>query len=97
MESNPLKVACTPKEAACIIGNLFSEISPVCEVCESLKDSDFVLFGALADEAEEYAYVKLTNYGFEYYGDSDALERIRGTRCLYGTAGSPEENGGAAQ
>ncbi|MDL2288761.1 fold protein [Oscillospiraceae bacterium OttesenSCG-928-F05] len=97
MENYPLKVACTPKEAACIIGNLFAEIKPICEVCEVLGDGEFVLFGALVGVDDEYAYVKLKDYGFDYYGDVETLEHIRETRCLYGAVGTAKEDGGTAQ
>ena len=93
----PLKVACSRKELSCIIASLFSEVRPVCDVCETLKDDDLVMCGLITGTEEDFAYIKLTDYGFEYYGDNDTLEHIRGARCLYGTAGTSEEDGGAAK
>lgn len=53
------KVACSRKEASCIISG-----KPV--------------------------RIKLTDYGFEYYGDHAELARVREKRCVYhGRAVSP--------
>ncbi len=37
------KVACTRKEASCIIGSLFGELVPICKKCRQLKEDDIVL------------------------------------------------------
>ena len=93
----PLKVACTRKELSCIIANLFAEVKPVCDVCEALLDSDLVIGGAVAGTEDDFAYIKVTEYGFDYYGDPVVLNRVRGARCLRGTFNSPEKDGGAAK
>lgn len=92
------KVACTPKELSCIVANLFSEVRPLCDICETLKDEDFVLCGMVADSEDDYAIIKLTDFGCEFYGDIELLEKIRKTRCQYnGTANTSKEDGGAAE
>ena len=93
-----IKVACTPKELSCIVANLFSEVKPLCDICETMRDEDFVIFGLITGTEDDYAIVRLTDFGFEFYGDTDVLENIRKTRCLYnGAVNTPKENGGAAK
>ncbi|MCL2856213.1 MAG: hypothetical protein FWE19_00615 [Oscillospiraceae bacterium] len=93
----PVKVACTRKELSCIIANLFAEVKPICDVCDALLDSDLVLGGALAGSDDDFAYIKVTEYGFDYYGDYDVLDRVRRARCPSGTLNPPEKDGGATQ
>lgn len=76
------KVACQKRELSCLIGNLFSELVPLCNGdCFGLKDDEFVLSGVIMG-TDKKATIKLTDYGFEYYGDVQELERLRGKRCL---------------
>lgn len=83
------KVACSRKEASCIIGSLLVELAPVCEKCGGLPD------GVLNLQTESIisgkpVRIKLTDYGFEYYGDRAELARVREKRCVYhGRAVSP--------
>ncbi|MPM49115.1 hypothetical protein SDC9_95843 [bioreactor metagenome] len=92
------KIACTRKEASCIIGNFFGELVPICEYCKGLEDDELLLLttdGLLVrDEGRadfrghssitgEPAEIKLTDYGFEFFGDITEITRIRETRCLY--------------
>lgn len=92
------RVACTRKEASCILGNFFGELSPICPRCRGLPDDGLVLVteGGLrlegtaslvieghGSQTGEPATVKLTDYGFEFYGDIAEITRIRETRCGY--------------
>ncbi|EES73436.1 hypothetical protein POTG_01731 [Paenibacillus sp. oral taxon 786 str. D14] len=87
------KVACTKKEMSCLISNLFQELIPACEPCRSQRfDDDFVLTGVLAG-MNEIATIRVTDYGFEYYGNIDVLNQIRGRKCLYATIAPTEESG----
>lgn len=101
------KIACTRKEASCILGNFFGELCPVCEGCRARPDDKLVLKteGGLILEGEAVltieghssetgkpARVKLTDYGFEFFGDITEIARIRDARCLYiGTVHSAKE------
>lgn len=65
-----------------MIGNLFSELVPLCDGdCSGLKDDDLILSGVIMG-TDKKATIKLTDYGCEYYGDVQELERLRGKRCL---------------
>lgn len=103
------RVACTRKEASCILGNFFSELSQVCENCQRRPRDELALITRdglkLTGEASltiegrssitgEPATVKLTDYGFEFYGDIAEIERIRKGRCVsYGGTVYPAEEG----
>ncbi len=92
------RVACTLKEASCILGNLFGELRPVCETCRDRPDDKLVLKteGGLTLTGEagliieghvaltgEPAKAQLTDYGFEFFGDITEIARIRNARCVY--------------
>lgn len=92
------KIACTRKEASCILGNFFGELCPVCEGCRARPDTKLALMTAsgltLEGEADlvieghsfitgKPATVKLTDYGFEFFGDITEIARIRNARCRY--------------
>lgn len=103
------RVACTRKEASCILGNFFSELTQVCESCQRRPEGELALVtkdglkltgeASMAIEGHssltgEAATVKLTDYGFEFYGDSAEIERIRKARCVsYGRAVNPAKEG----
>ena len=103
------RVACTRKEASCILGNFFSGLSQVCESCQRRPRDELALITRdglkLTGEASltiegrssitgEPATVKLTDYGFEFYGDIAEIERIRKGRCVgYGGSVYPAEEG----
>ncbi len=72
------KVACTRKEASCIIGNLFRELVPICERCRRLPEDSVVIkteSGLIVNGTEPLAIegkssisgrdikIKLTDYG----------------------------------
>lgn len=91
-------VACTRKEASCILGNFFGELCPICEICRELLNDELALKTAsgLTLEGEAVlvieghssitgkpAKVKLTDYGFEFFGDITEIARIRNARCCY--------------
>lgn len=99
------KVACSRKEASCIIGSLLVELAPVCEKCGGLPDGVLnlqteaglsltgdadVLITGYSIISGKPVRIKLTDYGFEYYGDRAELARVREKRCVYhGRAVSP--------
>lgn len=86
------KVACSRKEASCIIGSLLVELAPVCEKCGGLPDgvlnlqteaglsltgdADVLITGHSIISGKPVR-IKLTDYGFEYYGDHAELARVR--------------------
>ena len=76
------KVGCTPKETSCLISNIFTEIQPICSNCKEIKDNELVLKG-IVSETGEVATIKVTEYGFEYEGDIELLQRVREKRCLH--------------
>lgn len=70
----------------------------MCEHCKGLADDELLLVTANgllirgkgeldlqghSSATERPARVKLTDYGFEFYGDISEIDRIRETRCLY--------------
>lgn len=92
------RVACTLKEASCILGNFFSELCPTCEECRARLDDKLALKttdglalevgpGLVIDGHStltgEPAKVKLTEYGFEFFGDITGIALIRNARCVY--------------
>lgn len=104
-EKSMYKVACSRKEASCIIGSLLVELAPVCEKCGGLPDgvlnlqteaglsltgdADVLITGHSIISGKPVR-IKLTDYGFEYYGDHAELARVREKRCVYhGRAVSP--------
>lgn len=92
------RVACTRKETSCILGNFFGELCPTCEECRARPDdklalktegglilegkADLVIEGHSAITGQP-AKVKLTDYGFEFFGDITEIARIRNARCVY--------------
>lgn len=85
------RVACTYKEASCVIENFFSELSQVCGSCQRRPRDELALITrdglkltgetSLTIEGRssitgEPAAVKLTDCGFEFYRDITGIERI---------------------
>lgn len=62
------RFACKPPETSCLLSNLFIELRPVC---------------GLTYEGEEQTVV-LRDYGFDYSGRRETVERIRKRRCING-------------
>lgn len=108
-EKSMYKVACSRKEASCIIGSLLVELAPVCEKCGgspdgvlnlqteaglSLTGNADVLITGHSIISGKPVRIKLTDYGFEYYGDRAELARVREKRCVYhgGTVSPAKEN-----
>lgn len=103
------RVACTRKEASCILGNFFGELRPACAGCRARPDNKLALQteSGLTLEGEatltieghstitgEPAKASLTDYGFEFFGDITEIARIRNARCLYdGRAVNSTEEG----
>lgn len=92
------KVACTRKEASCIIGSLFGELVPICKKCRQLKEDDIVLeteSGLALEIGENLTLegksslsgkpikIRLTDYGLEFYGDITEITRVKEARCVY--------------
>lgn len=73
------RIGATPSETSCLISNLFTEIRPVCGRCEG----DNVVLCGLTYEGEEQTVV-LRDYGFDYSGRRETVERIRKRRCING-------------
>ena len=100
------RVACTRKETSCILGNFFGELLPICELCRALPDDELALMTSdglsLEGRADlvieghssvtrEPAKVKLTDYGFEFFGDITEIAKIRSARCIYGAVHTAKE------
>lgn len=66
------RFACKPPETSCLLSNLFIELRPVCGRCEG----DNVVLCGLTYEGEEQTVV-LRDYGFDYSGRRETVERIR--------------------
>ena len=73
------RFACTPSETSCLVSNLFTELLPVCGHCEG---DSVGLCGVTYERAEET--VVLREYGFDYSGDPETVERIRKRRGING-------------
>lgn len=105
------RAACTLKETSCILGNFFGELCPICEKCRDLSEDELVIMTAsgLTLEGEsvpcyrghqlhhgEAAKVKLTDFGFEFFGDDvteEEVARVRNARCCYiGTVDTSKES-----
>lgn len=71
-----LKVACTKSEASCLIGNLFVELMPPCDIC---GQNDLIIKGKTYSNAE--AVVVIRDYGFDFYGVQSDIESIRKKEC----------------
>lgn len=68
--------------------HLFTELRPVCGRC----GGDAVVLCGLTYEGEEQVVV-LRDYGFDYSGRRETVERIRKRRCINGNpAKLPEES-----
>ena len=92
------RVACTLKETSCILGNFFGELCPVCELVLmtasglTLEGKDVLVIEGHSSITGEPAKVKLTDYGFEFFGDITEIARIRNARCCYiGTVNTSKE------
>ena len=92
------KIACTRKEASCILGSFFGELELVCERCKGAPDGELLLStteglvfigdGELTFEGHSAmtgapALAKITDYGFELEGDIPEITTLREMRCLY--------------
>lgn len=92
------KVACTKKQASCIVGNILNELVPICEHCNGLQEDELLLVtvdGLEVLEADvgivrgrntitgKPTEIRFTDYGFELHGDGTGLEHIKEARCLY--------------
>ena len=73
------RFACKPPETSCLLSNLFTELRPVCGRCEG----DNVVLCGLTYEGEEQTVV-LRDYGFDYSGRRETVERIWKRRCING-------------
>lgn len=89
----------------------FGELCPICEKCRDLSEDELVIMTAsgLTLEGESVlvieghssitgkpAKVKLTDFGFEFFGDDvteEEVARVRNARCCYiGTVDTSKES-----
>ena len=71
-----LKYACTVDELSCIIGNVFAELRPPCGLC---RCGQLVICGTTVTGEE--ATLIVTEFGFDFDGDPDLIDKIRQRRC----------------
>lgn len=69
--------ACRKQELSCIIGNLFTEIEPPCDMC-GVAD-EIVICGTTYTGTR--AVLIVTEHGFKYSGEAADIEKIREKRC----------------
>lgn len=74
-----IRFASTPAETSCVISSLFTELRPICGRCHT----DNIVLCGITYEGEEQTLV-LREYGFDYSGRRETIDRIRGRRCIYG-------------
>lgn len=70
--------ACTTPELTCIIGNLFTELSPPCGKCrtDSITISGITYTG-------EAATLVIVKDGFLFDGSPETIAKIRERRCIW--------------
>jgi hypothetical protein len=74
------KFACTPLELSCIVGNLFAEIEPPCDIC---KEAGLLTLRGTTYTGKRETLI-VTDYGFLYSGEESDISAIRERRCAYG-------------
>lgn len=74
------RIGATPSETSCLISNLFTEIRPVCGHCEG----DSVVLCGVTYEGQEETVV-LRDYGFDYSGDPETVEKSESEGVSMGT------------
>ena len=75
------RCACKGAELSCIIGNIFTELRPPCDMC----GGEAVSIHGITPTGHE-ATITLTAAGFDFEGcteDTALLQRIRKARCIY--------------
>ena len=75
------RCACKGAELSCIIGNIFTELRPPCDMC----GGEAVTIHGITPTGHE-ATITLTAAGFDFEGcaeDTALLQRIRKARCIY--------------
>lgn len=75
------RCACKGAELSCIIGNIFTELRPPCDMC----GGEAVTIRGITPTGHE-ATITLTAAGFDFEGcaeDTALLQRIRKARCIY--------------
>lgn len=83
------KIACTRKEASCILGNFFGELRPACAECRARPDDKLALKTESGLTLEGEAVLTI-----EGHSSVTEIARIRNARCLYiGRAVNPTEEG----
>ncbi len=80
-EDRVLKFACTNEEISCIIGNLFTELTPPCRQCKTDKTSNIAISGITY--AGEAATLTIVKDGFLFDGSPETIQYIRQRRCIY--------------
>ena len=77
------KVACSRKEASCIIGSLLVELAPVCEKCGGLPDGVLNIVTCSRNEAE--IFLRHPNVrGITFVGSTSVGLHIYGTAAAHG-------------
>lgn len=80
------RCACTGAELSCVIGNIFTELRPPCDVCGAAE----VVIRGITPSGHE-ATITITAAGFDFEGcaeDTALLERIRKARCIHAGTGA---------
>lgn len=72
-----LTFACRKQELSCIIGNLFTEIEPPCDLCGVANE--IMICGNTYTGTR--AVLIVTEHGFKYSGKAIDIERIREKGC----------------
>lgn len=85
-----LKFACKPQELSCIIGHLFVELEPPCEECGGER----VTIKGTAYNGDKVE-IFITEWGFEFNGNAELIEKIREGVCLYERSAEPSAAAGA--
>lgn len=72
-----LRYACSKSELSCIIGNLFTELTTPCGLC----NEDEVIITGRTYEGEEVRLIILED-GFLFDGEEDLISNITQRRCI---------------
>lgn len=74
----------TPNELSCIIGNLFTEVEPPCDLCNLGRSTDLVICGVT--HSQKYGRLTIKKDRCVFYGEPEDLDAVLTGRC-------PEEGG----
>lgn len=75
-----MRYVCNKRELSCIIPLIFKTLEIPCCYCN--KDiNDLVITGTTHNDKS--ATIILRDYGFDYYGESGQIEKVRGLKCIH--------------